>query len=69
MKGVQTGARASRGIDALVQEVFRDARAAEKARARQRFPQGLRLISKASLFVPFDYLRLAGSVVKERLES
>jgi hypothetical protein len=56
----------------LLQEIFRDARAAEKARARQRFRQRLRLVSKASLFVPFDYLRLAGpagSVVKERLES
>lgn len=55
IEGIQTRACPSRGIDTLPQQVFCDACAAKKTRARERLSQRVRLVTKASFFVPFDY--------------
>src|SRR5260221_4861302 len=71
VKSVQTSARSSRRTNALLQQVIRDARAAEKRRTGQRFRQDPRFIAKASFFMPFDdtrSARLTGSFVKKPLQ-
>jgi len=72
VKSVQTGARSCRWIDALRQQVVRNAGPTEKTRAGQRFRERLRFIAKASLFKPFAYQRLVAggtrSGVKQWLE-